>query len=43
MYNGAANQLVEMIPVDRIVSQMGNFTKTARTTKHAIMCVPVCR
>ena len=37
MYNGAANQLTEMVPVDRIVEQLLNFTKSAKATKHAII------
>jgi hypothetical protein len=37
MYNGGANQLTEMVPVDSIESQMLNFTKAAKSTKHAII------
>ena len=37
MYNGGANQLTEMVPVDRIVSQMLNFTRSAKATKHAVI------
>lgn len=37
MYNDAANQLTEMVPVDRIVQQLLNFTKNAKSTRHAII------
>jgi hypothetical protein len=32
MYNGNANQLTEMVPVDRIVAQIGNATARANAT-----------
>lgn len=31
-----ANQLTEMVPVTRIFSQMGHFTKVAKTTKYFV-------
>lgn len=37
MYNYAANQLTEMVPVDRIVQQLANFSASAKATKHAII------
>ena len=37
MYNYDANQLVEMVPVDRIVTQLTNFSKWAKETKYAII------